>query len=131
MSRWLEDRSAAMRLTFRIVIASLLLGMVVLWQRSLAADDGAKAGAVHEISLPAMQVELPPGPGRDTVSATCVICHSTRYITMQPRFSRAAWTAEVDKMRKTFGAPLTDAQAAEVVNYLVAIRGAAGAKGSA
>ena len=113
-----------MRSKVRLMIVGLALGALIFWQRSLTADDVAK----HEISLPAMPVELPAGPGRETVSATCVICHSTRYITMQPGFSRVAWTAEVDKMRKTFGAPLTDAQAAEVVNYLVAIRGANGAK---
>ena len=112
-------------MTSRIATLGLLLGIGAF---SLAADDGAKTGGVHEIQLLAMQVELPTGPGRETVAATCVICHSTRYITMQPRFSRAAWTAEVDKMRKTFGAPMTDAQAAEAVNYLVAIRGAEGAK---
>ena len=107
---------------FRIAVTGVALGIGAL---SLAADDGAKTGgAVHEISLPAMPAELPAGPGRDTVAATCVICHSTRYITIQPRFSRAAWTAEVDKMRKTYGAPMTDAQAGEAVNYLVAIRGA-------
>jgi len=42
---------------------------------------------------------------------------------MQPPLSKAAWTALVDKMRKTFGAPLNDQQAAEMVNYLVGIRG--------
>ena len=113
-----------MKRTFVWISVGILLGAAGVWQRSVAAD--APAGGVHEIKLPAMNVELPPGPGRETVSATCVICHTTRYITIQPRFSRAAWTAEVDKMRKTFGAPLTNAQAAEVVNYLVAIRGAEG-----
>src|SRR4051812_4219686 len=118
-----------MKPTIRWMLLGVLIGAAV-WQRALAADDGAKtpaaAGGVHEIKLPAMPVELPPGPGRETVTVTCVICHTTRYITIQPRFSRVAWTAEVDKMRKTFGAPLTDAQAAEVVNYLVAIRGTDG-----
>jgi cytochrome c5 len=121
-----------MKRALPFVIAGSMLGAIVLWQRASAAEEAAKpvvqAGGVHSITLPAMQPEMPAGPGRDTVAATCVICHSTRYITMQPTFSRAAWTAEVDKMRKTFGAPLTDAQAAEVVNYLVAVRGAAGAK---
>jgi uncharacterized protein (DUF697 family) len=42
---------------------------------------------------------------------------------MQPPLSRTAWTALVTKMRKTFGAPISDQQAAEVVNYLVSIRG--------
>jgi mono/diheme cytochrome c family protein len=108
-----------MKRTFTWVLLGILVG---------GAAKAAAPGGVHEIKLPAMPVELPPGPGRETVSATCVICHSTRYITTQPRFSRAAWTAEVEKMRKTFGAPLTDAQAAEVVNYLVAVRGVEGAK---
>jgi mono/diheme cytochrome c family protein len=108
-------------------LVGVLIGAAAVWQRALAADDSAKpTSGVHEIKLPAMPVDLPPGAGRETVAVTCVICHSTRYITTQPRFSRAAWTAEVDKMRKTFGAPLTDAQAAEVVNYLVAIRGTEG-----
>ena len=118
-----------MKRTLIWATAGVLIGAAAVWQRALAADDSAKpTSGVHEIKLPAMQVELPPGPGRETVGATCVICHTTRYITMQPKFSKAAWTAEVDKMRKTFGAPLTDAQAAEVVNYLVAIRGAAEGK---
>jgi len=119
-----------MKRTIGLMLLGVLIGAVAVWQRALAADDGAKPaaapGGVHEIKLPAMPVELPPGPGRETAAVTCVICHTTRYITTQPRFSRAAWTAEVDKMRKTFGAPLTDAQAAEVVNYLVAIRGRRG-----
>src|SRR5438309_5781793 len=102
-----------MKTTVPFVIAGSLLGTIVLWPRPSAAEEAARAviqpGGVHSITLPAMQPELPAGPGRDTVAATCVICHSTRYITMQPAFSRAAWTAEVDKMRKVFGAPLTDA----------------------
>src|SRR4051812_32730829 len=113
-ARW----SAAMKRTFRLVLVGLMIGAIACWQRTLSAEEAAKPvlqpGGVHSITLPAMQPELPAGPGRDTVAATCVICHSTRYITMQPAFSRAAWTAEVDKMRKVFGAPLTDAQAGQV-----------------
>jgi cytochrome c5 len=103
-----------------VAMAAALLGTVAMWQREAPAEQ---AGGVHTITLPAMQPELPPGPNRDMVAGTCAICHSTRYITMQPAFTRAVWTAEVDKMRKTFGAPLTDAQAAQAVDYLVAIRG--------
>jgi len=103
-----------------LAIAAALLGTVALWQRPAPAEQ---AGGAHTITLPAMQPDLPPGPNRDTVAGTCAICHSTRYTTMQPAFTRAVWTAEVDKMRKTYGAPLTDAQAAQAVDYLVAIRG--------
>src|SRR4051794_27237011 len=50
---------------------------------------------VRSIELPAVAVELPPGPGRDTIPGACAFCHSNRYITLQPRFTRQQWTAEV------------------------------------
>jgi hypothetical protein len=78
---------------------------------------------VRSIELPTVAADLPPGPGRDTITGACAFCHSNQYILMQPRFTRPQWTAEVDKMRKTYGAPLTDPQAAEAVNYLAAVRG--------
>jgi cytochrome c5 len=100
---------------------------------SPAADPAPVAPAAHEggvvsITLPTIDAPLPEGPGKPTVAAACVICHTARYITTQPKVSRAAWTANVDKMRKVFGAPITDAQAAEAINYLVAIRGTEPAK---
>jgi DMSO/TMAO reductase YedYZ molybdopterin-dependent catalytic subunit/cytochrome c5 len=82
------------------------------------ADDEEKS-----IQLPVIAAELPEGKGLATVNATCTMCHSTRYISMQPNFPRKTWAATVDKMRKTFGAPLSDQQASEVVDYLVAVRG--------
>jgi hypothetical protein len=47
---------------------------------------------------------------------------------MQPGFSKEAWTASVDKMRKTFGAPITNEQVPVIVDYLVAVRGSKAAK---
>jgi hypothetical protein len=84
------------------------------------ADDDEKS-----IQLPVLPSDLPPGKGVEVVNAACVICHSTRYITMQPNFSRKAWTGEVDKMRKVFGAPVSDAQAGQIVEYLMSVKGVA------
>lgn len=82
------------------------------------------AGDVRSITLPQLPPpEFPQGPGRDAFMLSCAICHTHRYVTMQPRFSRKTWAAEVDKMRKTYGAPMTDDQAAQSVDYLVSIRG--------
>ena len=75
------------------------------------------------IELPQVEAKLPDGPGRDAVTSACVLCHSTRYITMQPAFPREVWAASVDKMRKVFGAPITDEQVPAIVDYLVSIRG--------
>jgi cytochrome c5 len=81
------------------------------------------APGTKSITLPVADVKLPPGPGREAVNAACVLCHTTQYIFMQPTFSRETWTAEVDKMRKTYGAPVTDQQAKDIVDYLVSVRG--------
>ena len=86
---------------------------------SLAQEKGGP----KTIELPQVSPNLPDGPGKAAVESGCVLCHSTRYITMQPTFGREVWIAEVDKMRKTFGAPVTDEQAKTIVDYLVAIRG--------
>lgn len=92
------------------------------------ADDAKPAAVtattgVHTIELPKIDHEMPPGEGSQTLATGCIICHSNRYITMQPKFSKTTWTALVTKMRKTFGAPLNDQQAEDVVKYLVTIRG--------
>src|SRR5206468_1016371 len=83
----------------------------------------ASGPGVKSITLPVIDVKLPPGPGREAVNAACVLCHTNQYIFIQPAFSRETWIAEVDKMRKNYGAPVTDQQAKDVVEYLVSVRG--------
>ena len=71
------------------------------------------------------QVELKPGAGRDKVEANCVACHSLDYIVgNSPFMNRQVWDAEVTKMIKAFGAPISDADAKVIVDYLVANYGA-------
>lgn len=122
-----------MKRLISISLASALLAGVALCASLASAGPGpapstnptaAPPAGVKSIELPSMATELPPGPGRDTVAVSCVLCHSPRYITTQPPFKRAVWVAEVDKMRKAYGAPVEEAQVAEIVDYLVAIRGA-------
>jgi len=79
---------------------------------------------VHSISLPHDEAFAPPGPGRDAFVTACVVCHSPRYITSQPPFSRAVWKGIVQKMIDTYGAHITTTQAAEIVDYLAASNGA-------
>lgn len=78
---------------------------------------------VHAIAMPHDEPALPPGKGRDAFVAACVICHSPRYVTNQPRFSREVWTEEVHKMIGTFGAPVPPERAGDIVDYLVAFHG--------
>ena len=64
-------------------------------------------------------VQLKQGPGLDKVEANCAACHSLDYIPMNSPFPSAAmWDAEIAKMRNAFGAPVTDADAKEIGDYL-------------
>lgn len=63
---------------------------------------------------------LTEGEGKQETSAYCAMCHSTRYITMQPPLPAATWEAEVNKMNKTFGANIPPAVTEKIVRYLAA-----------
>jgi hypothetical protein len=82
------------------------------------------SSSVHSISLPHDEAFAPPGPGRDAFVTACVVCHSPRYVTSQPPFSRATWKGIVQKMIDTYGAHITPTQAAKIVDYLAATNGA-------
>jgi mono/diheme cytochrome c family protein len=65
------------------------------------------------------RLELKDGPGRDKVEANCASCHSLDYIQgNSPFMNRGVWDAEVTKMIKAFGAPISDADAKEIADYL-------------
>jgi hypothetical protein len=78
---------------------------------------------IHTIVMPHDEPLFPPGPGREDLVTACVVCHSPRYITMQPPFSRTAWLAEVTKMKNVYGAHISDEQVGKITDYLVFIDG--------
>ncbi len=77
------------------------------------------------VAVPAMaqeqvqEIKLKPGSGLDKVEHNCATCHSLAYIPMNSPFLNAAgWNAEVTKMIKALGAPISDADAKAIVDYL-------------
>ena len=65
------------------------------------------------------QLRLRDGPGRQLVEANCVMCHSLDYIPMNsPFLDRKGWEASVNKMIKVMGAPIGEADAQKIVDYL-------------
>ena len=76
------------------------------------------------IALPAaataeQMIKLKKAPGVDKVEANCQACHSLAYIPMNsPYLKPAQWDAEVTKMIKVFGAPIDDADAKAIKDYL-------------
>ena len=72
-----------------------------------------------KISLPPETAKLKPGPGAELVTGQCLICHSAEYISTQPRLTRPAWKASVQKMKDKYGAPVAAGQMDALVDYLV------------
>ena len=65
------------------------------------------------------QLRLRDGPGRQLVEANCIMCHSLDYIQMNsPFLDRKGWEASVNKMIKVMGAPIAEADARKIVDYL-------------
>jgi mono/diheme cytochrome c family protein len=68
---------------------------------------------------PEPPTELQAGPGRDLTVGRCVICHSLEYIPANaPALNRSGWQKEIQKMRERFGAPLSDGEAQQILDYL-------------
>lgn len=83
------------------------------------AVSAAGLADTFRIELPPETATLKPGPGADLASSQCLICHSADYIGTQPRDKPLAfWKAEVQKMKKVYGAPIADEQIDAVAEYL-------------
>jgi sulfite dehydrogenase (cytochrome) subunit B len=91
----------------------LLVGVVLL----VAAVGAARA---DDIALPPDHPygTLKPGPGSEVAQRSCVLCHSTDYIVRQPPGDQKQWDGVVTKMIKVYGAPLSEADAKTVTEYL-------------
>jgi mono/diheme cytochrome c family protein len=80
--------------------------------------------AITAIAVPASQAaenpaDLKRGQGLDKVVAHCNGCHSLDYIRMNgPFLDRPGWDAEVAKMINAFGAPIDQADAKVIAEYL-------------
>ena len=80
---------------------------------ALAAFSSASALASED------KIELKQGPGREAVMANCIMCHSLDMIQINsPFLKHVQWEAEVTKMKKVMGAPISDDDTAKIVTYL-------------
>jgi sulfite dehydrogenase (cytochrome) subunit B len=91
---------------------------------SAAVATGSFAAGLT-IEIPKETATLRPGPGAEVANGQCLICHSAEYITTQPRDKPLAfWKAEVEKMKKVYGAPIPDDQIDLIADYLARSYGA-------
>ncbi len=75
--------------------------------------------AAERFSLPPETAGFKAGPGQEIAAAQCLLCHSADYVSTQPRLSRPAWKASVQKMKEKYGAPMPDEKVDALVDYLV------------
>lgn len=80
-------------------------------------------GSVHEMNLfPEPPPEFPDHEGKAEFVSYCSICHSLKYVTMQPDFPAKTWEAEVNKMVAKYHAPIDSITGRKITAYLVAVK---------
>ena len=96
------------------------------WPAGALAIMLVGAGGVPQVqradaaaALPEETLQLKEAPGRDLTVGRCNICHSLEYIPSNaPAMNRAAWQKTIQKMKERFGAPITDEEATQILDYL-------------
>ncbi len=88
-------------------LSAVALALTVLWPFWGLAQKSAQANVTADLPAGAMQAKA---------TATCLECHEARII-LQQRLSKAAWTKEVDKMKK-WGAVVDPADRDALIDYL-------------
>jgi mono/diheme cytochrome c family protein len=106
-----------------IMTRSILLALTTI--TALVTGFGLIAAGAAPISytLPDEVAAFKPGANVEVVKNNCAACHSSDYVQTQPRgpkFTKDFWQAEVTKMIKVYGAPIDDADAGKIVEYLTA-----------
>ena len=81
-------------------------------------SENSPASEYGVSSYPLHPPELAAGDGKAETEAYCSVCHTTRYVTMQPPLPAATWEAEMTKMKKTFGATIPDEASSKITHYL-------------
>ncbi len=81
------------------------------------------------LTLKSVKVDLPDsgrmfsGSGSDAINNNCLACHSAGMVLNQPALPKAAWQAVVNKMIDVYKAPVAEADAAAIVDYLTRTKG--------
>lgn len=97
------------------MIRAILFAVICLsigWEITARAQQSR--GSADESS-----VQLIESPGRDLTVARCLICHSLDYIPMNAAvMDRSGWQKTIQKMRERFGAPISEDDARQILDYL-------------
>ncbi len=101
-----------------VAVAAAVVSMLNPIVRASAAEVRLRS---VDVQFPSSDRTLPPGENVDVVTNNCTACHSAGMILTQPQLTAAAWTAEVNKMRNTYKAPVPADAVPQIVAYLAAM----------
>jgi hypothetical protein len=118
------------RIIFSITILVILTVSIAVYSQQPSGSASKPAvqtdvSQVQSIVLPEYPAEIAEGPHVNTYRRDCLLCHTSRYVSMQPRFPKTVWQNEVKKMVEAYGAPISEADQSLIVEYLVVVKGAA------
>ena len=93
--------------------------LLLIWVGPASSAGTAPNAAPAAPAAAAEVTDLREGPGRDLTVGRCIICHSAEYIPSNaPAMNRTAWQKTIQKMKDKFGAPITDEEAKQILDYL-------------
>jgi mono/diheme cytochrome c family protein len=110
-----------------LVIGPLVGGAASPVSPASQPEPGPSSVSVGGVTLRSVNVDIPngdrqfEGSGAEVVNNNCLACHSAGMVLTQPRLPRAVWQAEVDKMRKTYKAPVDAKDVPAIVDYLATL----------
>lgn len=110
-----------MKILFSVFTALAFIFIFSCGKQGNTSEKNSSADSV--VALEKVKTNLPDSAGAEVFKANCIVCHSLRYIQMQPNFPQKTWEKTVDKMRKMYGAPIDSSSAKIIVNYLMKIKG--------
>lgn len=97
-----------------------LLFVAVVLVAGFAVGQVAGQDSEEELTLiPAKNpTKLVDAPGKDQLEANCLACHTAQPILTHDGFTPQVWDSEVQKMRESYGAEISDEDAAWIIAYL-------------
>jgi hypothetical protein len=109
----------------RSSLARLSFTLLAMMSAATSPRATERISGFHSVKadLPFGDRAFAEGLDSDPINNNCLACHSAGTILNQSPLSRAAWQAEVDKMRNDFKAPIDEADMKPMVDYLVRLRG--------